>query len=91
MRKQRLISGPVSLTPADHVLSQLQKRISLCGMLKLAATRRRYDRGCTNIINIDFSREVIKEMLLKNLRERPQMRWQVMDMLHTKVSILQRW
>ena len=28
-------------------------------------------------------------MMLKNLRERPHMRWQVMDMLHTKVSLQQ--
>ena len=31
------------------------------------------------------SRGVVAEMMRKNLRQRPTMRWQVMDMLHTKV------
>ncbi len=45
----------------------------------------RYDDGCTGITNIDFSKGVIKEMMLKNLRKRPRMKWQVMDMTETKV------
>lgn len=36
--------------------------------------------------NIDFSKGVIKEMMLKNLRQRPLMKWQVMDMTQTKAS-----
>ena len=47
----------------------------------------RYDDGCTGITNIDFSKGVIKEMMLKNLRKRPLMKWQVMDMTQTKASI----
>lgn len=46
----------------------------------------RYDTGCTGITNIDFSQGVIKEMMLKNLRKRPLMKWQVMDMTQTKAS-----
>lgn len=46
----------------------------------------RYDAGCTGITNIDFSPGVIKEMMLKNLRKRPLMKWQVMDMTQTKAS-----
>jgi hypothetical protein len=45
---------------------------------------RRYDDGCTAITNIDFSALVIKQMMAKNLRPRPRMRWQVMDMTQTK-------
>ena len=45
---------------------------------------RRYDDGCTAITNIDFSKPVIKEMMAKNLRARPLMKWQVMDMTQTK-------
>lgn len=44
----------------------------------------RYDEGCTGITNIDFSKPVIKEMMLKNLRKRPLMKWLVMDMTKTK-------
>ena len=44
----------------------------------------RYDDGCTGVTNIDFSKGVIKEMMLKNLRQRPLMKWQVMDMTQTK-------
>ena len=46
----------------------------------------RYDDGCTGVTNIDFSKGVIKEMMLKNLRQRPLMKWQVMDMTQTKAS-----
>ena len=46
----------------------------------------RYDDGCTGITNIDFSKGVIKEMMLKNLRQRPRMKWQGMDMTQTKAS-----
>lgn len=46
----------------------------------------RYDEGCTGITNIDFSQLVIREMMLKNLRKRPLMKWQVMDMTQTKAS-----
>ena len=56
---------------------QIQSRSSIC----------RYDDGCTGITNIDFSKGVIKEMMLKNLRKRPLMKWQVMDMTQTKASI----
>ena len=48
--------------------------------------RCRYDDGCTGITNIDFSKGVIKEMMLKNVRQRPRMKWQVMDMTETKAG-----
>lgn len=38
---------------------------------------RRYDDGHEELVNIDFSPVVIREMLVKNLRPRPRMRWQV--------------
>ncbi|KAK9804631.1 hypothetical protein WJX73_001334 [Symbiochloris irregularis] len=53
-----------------------------CGNSDLSAGL--YDLGHTNITNIDFSAIAIKEMLGQHLRARPKMRWQVMDMLHTK-------
>ena len=54
----------------------LRRRVSVC----------RYDDGCTGMTNIDFSKGAIKEMMLKNLRQRPLMKWQVMDMTQTKAS-----
>ena len=53
-----------------------------------ACATARYDEGCTAITNIDFSKPVIKEMMAKNLRKRPLMKWQVMDMTQTKVRVL---
>ena len=50
-----------------------------------ACATARYDEGCTAITNIDFSKPVIKEMMAKNLRKRPLMKWQVMDMTQTRV------
>lgn len=50
------------------------------------ALRCRYDDGCTGITNIDFSKGVIKEMMLKNVRRRPRMKWQVMDMTEMKAG-----
>lgn len=49
-----------------------------CGNSDLSAQM--YDAGCRPITNIDFSKICIKEMMVKNLRQRPQMRWIVMDM-----------
>ena len=45
----------------------------------------RYDAGCHNITNIDFSKVCIKEMMIKNIHQRPQMKWLVMDM--TKLTV----
>ncbi|KAL3138414.1 hypothetical protein ABBQ32_006209 [Trebouxia sp. C0010 RCD-2024] len=53
-----------------------------CGNSDLSAQM--YDAGCRSITNIDFSKVCIKEMLMKNLRQRPQMKWLVMDMTQLK-------
>nr|GEX31424.1 methyltransferase-like protein 13 [Tanacetum cinerariifolium] len=39
-----------------------------------------YDEGFLCITNIDFSKVVIGDMLKRNVRDRPCMRWRVMDM-----------
>ncbi|EPS66487.1 hypothetical protein M569_08289, partial [Genlisea aurea] len=41
-----------------------------------------YDSGLKNITNIDFSKVVISDMLRRNVRQRPEMKWRVMDMTH---------
>ncbi|EYU18775.1 hypothetical protein MIMGU_mgv1a001585mg [Erythranthe guttata] len=48
-----------------------------CGNSKLS--EHLYDDGFTGIINLDFSKVVIHEMRKRNLTERPEMVWHVMD------------
>ncbi|TKY59979.1 Methyltransferase protein 13 [Spatholobus suberectus] len=49
-----------------------------CGNSRLS--EHLYDAGHTAITNIDFSKVVISDMLRRNVRDRPLMRWRVMDM-----------
>lgn len=49
-----------------------------CGNSRLS--EHLYDAGFKGITNIDFSKVVISDMLRRNVRERPGMRWRVMDM-----------
>ncbi|XP_042059223.1 eEF1A lysine and N-terminal methyltransferase-like [Salvia splendens] len=49
-----------------------------CGNSKLS--EQLYDAGFQSIMNIDFSKVVIMDMLRRNVRERPDMKWRVMDM-----------
>lgn len=48
-----------------------------CGNSELSSSL--YDAGVTDITNVDFSKTAIREMLTKNLRQRPAMKWQVAD------------
>ncbi|KAG0456449.1 hypothetical protein HPP92_024237 [Vanilla planifolia] len=49
-----------------------------CGSSRLS--EHIYDAGFHQITNIDFSKVVISDMLRRNVRSRPEMRWRVMDM-----------
>ncbi|XP_021641462.2 uncharacterized protein LOC110636194 isoform X2 [Hevea brasiliensis] len=49
-----------------------------CGNSRLS--EHLYDAGFKDITNIDFSKVVISDMLRRNVRGRPGMRWRVMDM-----------
>jgi hypothetical protein len=55
-----------------------------CGNSELSSCL--YDAGFENIVNIDFSKDVIVEMMKKHLRLRPRMKWRVMDMTEMQVS-----
>ncbi|KAI5058386.1 hypothetical protein GOP47_0026556 [Adiantum capillus-veneris] len=55
-----------------------------CGNSELSACL--YDVGFKHIVNIDFSKKVIAEMLKKHMRQRPEMKWRVMDMTDMKFS-----
>ncbi|XP_026387875.1 methyltransferase-like protein 13 [Papaver somniferum] len=58
--------------------SALQILVPGCGNSKLSENV--YDAGFQNITNIDFSKVVISDMLRRNIRTRPSMKWRVMDM-----------
>ncbi|CAK9212256.1 unnamed protein product [Sphagnum troendelagicum] len=55
----------------------LQILVVGCGNSALSAHM--YDAGFTSIVNVDFNRRVITEMLRLHVRARPLMRWLVMD------------
>ena len=46
-----------------------------------------YDAGYHNITNIDFSKVIISDMLRRNVRVRPEMKWRIMDMTEMQVII----
>ncbi|XP_021290180.1 methyltransferase-like protein 13 isoform X2 [Herrania umbratica] len=58
--------------------SSLQILVPGCGNSRLS--EHLYDAGFEDVTNVDFSKVVISDMLRRNVRERPNMRWRVMDM-----------
>ncbi|KAJ1407277.1 S-adenosyl-L-methionine-dependent methyltransferase [Sesbania bispinosa] len=70
--KDPLLSLLQTLTPP------LQLLVPGCGNSRLS--EHLYDAGYTAITNVDFSKVVISDMLRRNVRLRPHMRWRVMDM-----------
>ncbi|KEH20656.1 eEF1A lysine and N-terminal methyltransferase isoform X2 [Medicago truncatula] len=71
-----LISLLQTLTPPPP--ASLPVLVPGCGNSRLS--EHLYDAGFTSITNIDFSKVVIGDMLRRNIRSRPLMRWRVMDM-----------
>nr|XP_043614959.1 eEF1A lysine and N-terminal methyltransferase [Erigeron canadensis] len=64
---------------STRVVSEVQILVPGCGNSRLS--EHLYDdAGFKSITNIDFSKVVIADMLKRNLRSRPCMRWRVMDM-----------
>ncbi|XP_044500497.1 eEF1A lysine and N-terminal methyltransferase [Mangifera indica] len=55
-----------------------------CGNSRLS--EHLYDAGFHGITNIDFSKVVISDMLRRNVRDRPDMRWRVMDMTNMQFT-----
>lgn len=69
--------APASETSAGTP-SPMQILVPGCGNSRLS--EHLYDLGFKDITNIDFSKVVISDMLRRNVRARPGMRWRVMDM-----------
>lgn len=61
----------------------LQILVPGCGNSRLS--EHLYDAGIHGITNVDFSKVVISDMLRRNVRDRPIMRWRVMDMTQMQV------
>ncbi|KAL6580731.1 hypothetical protein OROMI_006654 [Orobanche minor] len=61
-------------------------RILVAGCGNSRLSEHLYDAGFTNITNVDFSGVVISHMLERNVRERPLMKWRVMDMTTMKFA-----
>uniref|UniRef100_A0A7C9A2R3 Methyltransferase type 11 domain-containing protein n=1 Tax=Opuntia streptacantha TaxID=393608 RepID=A0A7C9A2R3_OPUST len=76
--KTPLLSLLRSSTPSSESERSLQILIPGCGNSRLS--EHLYDAGFHGITNIDFSKVVISDMLRRNVRDRPDMRWRVMDM-----------
>ncbi|KAA8548383.1 hypothetical protein F0562_000067 [Nyssa sinensis] len=64
--------------PPPGEAASMQILIPGCGNSRLS--EHLYDAGFRGITNIDFSKVVISDMLRRNVRSRPAMRWRVMDM-----------
>ncbi|KAM7485918.1 hypothetical protein LguiA_001927 [Lonicera macranthoides] len=65
--------------------SSAQILVPGCGNSRLS--EHLYDAGFRDITNIDFSKVVISEMLRRNGRLRPGMRWRVMDMTSMQLTL----
>ncbi|KAL5999663.1 hypothetical protein ACLOJK_037948 [Asimina triloba] len=50
-----------------------------------------YDAGFHHVTNIDFSKVVISDMLRRHVRERPEMRWRIMDMTNMHGGVEPLW
>lgn len=81
------LSAPL-LSHLSHYQSQspgAQILVPGCGNSKLS--EHLYDAGFRDITNVDFSKVVISDMLRRNVRDRPGMRWRVMDMTNLQVYL----
>lgn len=76
-------SSSSSSTTTSSSLPLPQILVPGCGNSRLSEYL--YDAGFKDITNIDFSKVVISDMLRRNVRERPGMRWRVMDMTSMQV------
>lgn len=83
--KEPLLSNLTIPSSNDAVSAkELQILVPGCGNSKLSEYL--YDEGFCNITNVDFSKVVISDMLRRNIRARPVMKWRVMDMTNMQVD-----
>ncbi|KAJ8755387.1 hypothetical protein K2173_019185 [Erythroxylum novogranatense] len=75
-----ILSGDRVAADDDSSSSLIPPRILVPGCGNSQLSENLYDAGFKDVTNIDFSKVVISDMLRRNVRERPGMRWRVMDM-----------
>ncbi|KAH6768362.1 S-adenosyl-L-methionine-dependent methyltransferases superfamily protein [Perilla frutescens var. frutescens] len=80
-----LLKSPTQRRWQGKLPEELRILVPGCGNSRLS--EHLYDDGFRNITNVDFSRVVITDMLKRNVRERPEMKWRVMDMTAMKFQI----
>ncbi|KAI4372825.1 hypothetical protein MLD38_011009 [Melastoma candidum] len=74
------------LRPALLPLLSCESQILVPGCGNSRLSEHLYDDGFRCITNVDFSKVVISDMLRRNVRDRPDMRWRVMDMTDMQFS-----
>lgn len=79
--RDSLLSQLSETNRVQHELAQIL--VPGCGNSRLS--EQLYDVGFKAITNIDFSKVVISDMLRRNVRQRPDMRWRIMDMTNMQV------
>ncbi|XP_009630390.1 uncharacterized protein [Nicotiana tomentosiformis] len=86
--KDQLLSHLNIIQSSNDVVSPAKEEIQIlvpgCGNSKLSEYL--YDDGFVNITNIDFSKVVVSDMLRRNIRLRPGMKWRVMDMTNMQFA-----
>ncbi|GAV59000.1 Methyltransf_11 domain-containing protein [Cephalotus follicularis] len=63
-----------------------QQQILVPGCGNSSLSEHLYDAGFHGITNVDFSKVVISDMLRRNVRCRPSMKWRVMDMTNLQFA-----
>ncbi|KAL0920954.1 hypothetical protein M5K25_007974 [Dendrobium thyrsiflorum] len=79
MLLSQLSSVPSVATSSDAAVGP-PPQILVPGCGNSSVSEHLYDAGFRQITNIDFSKIVVSDMLRRNVRMRPEMRWRVMDM-----------
>ncbi|CAN4090877.1 unnamed protein product [Withania somnifera] len=83
--KDPLLSNLIIPSSNDAISEkEVQILVPGCGNSKLSEYL--YDEGFCNITNVDFSKVVISDMLRRNIRSRPFMKWRVMDMTNMQFA-----
>ncbi|KAL7119335.1 hypothetical protein ACP275_02G056500 [Erythranthe tilingii] len=74
------LSFPQSAPPPEELIIL----VPACGYSRLS--EHLYDEGFRSITNVDFSKVVVSAMLRRNVKERPLMRWRVMEMTNMQFA-----
>lgn len=83
-----VLTGSAGEAPPAAQAAEVSILVPGCGNSKLS--EHLYDAGFLDITNVDFSKVVISDMLRRNVRERPGMKWRVMDMTSMQVITAHR-